>query len=232
MAGPHGAWLLAAGLAVTALVLIAPHAGAGVEGNASYDLTSLSEADIEAELVLTGEEADRLRERADHDDDGQVSTLEAAGARTVIDDRLQGPTEAYELDGTGYTNEAVSVSTDELSGPVDAEVPVQLDLQIEATADPDQAPHTFAVHGLPGNLTESSALTVAVHAPEGYVVAASEGFETMDPCRAEKPPAIDEAHLELEASSGDCSRPIPAASAAMAAGLLGLAGLVLRRRDR
>lgn len=226
--------LALASVGLLALLALAPSAGAEVEGEIGFDLVSLDEAEIEATLNLTGEEAHALRERADHDDDGHVSALEAAGARMVIDDRLEGPTEAYTLDDEGYENTAASVSTDGLEGPVDANETLRVEASIdaEAQARAPQAPHVFAVHGPPGNLTDEATLSVAVHAPEGYVIAEADGLEASDECRAHSSSSTGEARVQLVPEDEACPRPVPAAGLAVALAGLAAASFAAGRRFR
>lgn len=221
----------AALLGLLALVAVSPDAAASVEGTVGFDLVALDEAEIEATVNLTGEQAREIRELADHDDDGEVSALEAAGARTVIDDRLQGPTEAYTLDGNGYENTQASVSTEGLKGPVDRDATVTVDISLEAeTQAGAQAPHTFAVHGLPGNLTEDASLALAVQAPEGFVIAEADGLEPADECRATSSSSTGEARVRLVPEDEACPRPVPGPGLGLA--LAGLAIVVLARRRR
>lgn len=200
--------LLALGL--LGVLAVSPSAGAAVEGEVRYDLVELGEARIEAEVELTGEEARDLRDRADRDDSGDVGSLEAAGARGVIAERLEGPTEAYTMDGNAYENDDAGVDTEGLAGSVNASSPVSLVIEAEASVAPGSAPHTFAVHGLPGNLTDDPTVAYVVQTPEGYAIADAEGFATVEACEARSEPGVDEASVELEAQADACDRPAPA----------------------
>lgn len=211
--------LLALGL--LAILAVSPSAGAAVEGEVRYDLGAPGEMRIEAEVTLTGEEAHDLRERVDRDDSGDVGALEAAGARSVLADRLEGPTEAYAIDGNGYENEDASVSTDGLEGSVNETSPLALTIEAEAHAATGEAPHTFVVHGLPANLTDDANLTYVVLAPEGYAIADTHGFATVDACQARSEPGVDEARVELVAQADGCERGTPALG--VAAGLIAAA---------
>lgn len=206
-------WL---GLAVAACLLL-PTAGAEITGEVRYELASPEEAEIEGTLNLTGEAASDLRERVDRDDDGEVGSLEAAGARSVLDERLQGETDAYTLDGANYTNEEVRVSTEGLKGPVEANTTLRLDVTIRAQTRTGSAPHVFAIHGPPTDLADDAEVTHVVVAPEGYRVAEAEGFAEVETCAARTDPGVMNASLELEAHEGACSRPnaMPAGGAAV-----------------
>lgn len=212
MRAPRGRLLVPGLLALGLLGVLAASSGAGaaVEGEVRYDLVEPGETEIEADLELTGEEARELRDRVDRDDSGDVGALEAAGARSVLADRLEGPTETYTMDGNAYENDDASVDTDGLAGPVDSRAPLALAIEAEARVEPGSAPHVFAVHGLPGNLTDDANLTYVVNAPEGYAIADAEGFATVEACVARSEPGVDEASVELEARAEACERPVPA----------------------
>lgn len=220
-------------LAAVALVLV-PSAGAGIAGEISYRLASVEEVDVEASLELTGEVAGDLRERADDDGDGEVSSLEAAGAEIVLDGRLEGETGAYTLDGNRYTNERVSVGSDGLAGPVDQDAGLELEITAEARASAGQRPHTFAVHGLPVELTETDEVVHEVRVPGGHRIAEAEGFALVEDCNARTEPGQANASLAFEAREGACERPVPTGGSlpALLAALVAAFSVSRRRSGR
>lgn len=213
-------------------LLVLPSAQAGITGEAVYDLVSLEEAEIDVELELTGSTASQLRALADDDEDGQVSSLEAAGAEVVIGDRLEGPTDAYTLDGAAYTIERTSVAIDGLKGPVDNRDSLAVDLGLEASVQPGQGPHLFAVHGVPVDLGEDPRLSHRVLSPPDHVIVHAEGLSGEDPCQRASQPGTRNLTVELEAAQGECPRPIPAPSLASLLLGAGLAARLLATRSR
>lgn len=212
-----------------ALLLAVPTAAAGIEGEVRFDLTSLEEAQVQAELNLTGAEADELRERADRDDDGEVGALEAAGAEEVLGDRFEGETEAYRLDGNAYEISSAGVDVDGLEGPTDRETPVALDVEAEASASAGSAPHTFAVRGQLTDVSGETAVAHTVLAPDGYRIAETDGFAQREDCRAHAGAGTENATATFERADDGCSNGIPAPGFAAAVAGLVLASLATRR---
>lgn len=216
-------------LALLASAVLVPGARAGVEGEVRFDLVGLEEAEIDARLTLDGEAAQRLREQVDDDGDGEVGELEAAGAGSVIVERVKGPTEAYTLDGHAYENALTTVRTDGLAGPANRTSPVTVELAPDARAEAGQPPHVFAVHGAPASLPGDAELAYTVRAPEGYVLADADGFVLEDACHARSPPGEANASVRLVPKAEACDRPIPAPGAGALAVLAAAAALAERR---
>lgn len=221
---------LVSALALTALLVsLTPSAAAAIEGEVRVDLYALDEAGIEADLTLTDTEAEELRQRADHDDDGEVGSLEVAGAERALGDRFEGETEAYTLDGNSYRIGGASVDTEDLRGEVNRSLPVAMTIEAEARVSPGSAPHTFAIDGFPAGVPGETAVAHVVTAPGGYGVAETEGFAEEDTCQARTAPGTERASLELETGEA-CSQQTPLGPAA---GLLaGVAAAVSASRRR
>lgn len=218
-----------AALAALALLGLASPAQAAIEGEVHVDLLSLEEATLEADLELTDEQADELRARADRDDDGEVGSLEAAGAGEVLADRFEGETEAYALDGNPYTVEGASVDTEDLQGDTNRSVPVGLTVEAEAHVSPGSAPHTFAVDGLLAGVSGETLVAHTVRAPGGYEIGDTDGFAQEGDCRASTDPGTEQASLTFE--TGDaCSRESPLLAAPIVVGVV--AGAAALWRDR
>lgn len=216
-----------------ALLLLAgaclPTASAAVEGEVRFTMTSLEEAGIEATLELIGAQAEDVRQRADHDGDGEVGALEEAGAEQVLGDRLEGDTDAYALDGTPYTVEAAGVDAEDLRGPANRSTPVTLHVEAEAQASPGEAPHTFELDGLLAGVDGESKVAHAVTVPEGYRVGETTGIAEDDGCTARTEPGTTNASVELSPADGACPQGIPAPGLGVAITAVAAVALVSRR---
>jgi hypothetical protein len=214
---------------IVALVCLAGTGQAAVEGEVDVELHTLEEGALEAELTLTDAEADELRSRADRDDDGEVGSLEAAGAEQVLADRFEGSTDAYAIDGNPLDLQGAGVDADRLQGPVDRTEPVGLSLEADTRVSPGEAPHTFALEGTLTTVSGETRIAHTVRAPGGYAIGATEGFTAEDDCQARSPAGTDEASVTFEESEA-CSRDTPIGPWVALAGIAA-AGLTRRRHE-
>lgn len=225
--GPHSMALALLALAAASL----PTASAAVGGEIRVTMTSMSQAEIQATLDVTGEQADELRERADDDGDGEIDAVEETGAEMALGDRFEGPTGAYTLDGSPYTVHAAGVDAEGLRGPAEATSAVTLHVDARATTSPGSAPHVFEVSGPPSSLSGDTRLVHAVTVAQSHRVGETEGFAGDDGCRAWTAPGASNASVELAYDRGACPQGVagPGAAAAIGAALV-VAGL--RRGQR
>lgn len=158
-----------------------------------------------------------------------MGALEAAGARQLLGEQLEGQTEAYTLDGTSYTIDEASVDTGRLAGHVDQAGPVGLTVGADASASAGSAPHTFAIHGLLTGISGETAVAHTVVPPEGYRLADEQGFAEHEDCQARTQPGTENASLELEARESACPQGTAGPGAGLAlAGCLIAAGFLRR----
>lgn len=219
--------LLAALAALAAASL--PTASAAVEGEIRVTMTSMSEADIQATLDLTGEQADELRARADHDGDGEVGALEEAGAEVALGDRFEGATGAYTLDGSPYTVHAAGVDAEGLRGPADTTSAITLHVDARATTNPGSGPHVFEISGPPSSLSGDTRLVHAVTVAQSHRVGETEGFAGDDGCRAWTAPGASNASVELVYDRGACPQGVPAPGGAAVIGAVLLVAVLCGR---
>lgn len=224
---------IALGLALVGLALAClPTASAAVEGEVRFTMTSLEEATIEATLDLTGAQAEQVRDRADHDGDGEVGALEEAGAEQVLGDRLEGESDAYALDGTAYTVEAAGVDAEDLRGAVNRSSPVTLHVEAEARTRPGSAPHVFELDGLLAGVDGESKVAHAVTVPEGYRVGETTGIAEDDGCTARTEPGTTNASVELRRADGACPQGIAAPGLGVAIVAIAAVALLFRCERR
>lgn len=207
----------------------APTAAGAVEGEIRVTMTSMSEADLQARLDVTGEQADTLRERADHDGDGEIDDLEEAGTELALGDRFEGPTGAYTLDGSPYTVHAAGVDAEGLRGPADATSAITLHVDARATTSPGAAPHVFEIAGPPSSLSGETQLVHAVTVAQSHRVGETEGFVGDDGCRAWTAPGASNASVELDHDRGACPQGVAGPGAAAAIGAVLLVAVICGR---
>lgn len=202
------AWL---GLFALVLLVSASPGAARVQGSMTLDLDSLEHAEVDVMATVADEPARGLRERADRDDDGRVEALEADGAALVLEDELQGPTQAYTLDARSSTNEDVDVELADLEGPTDRGGAIEATIEVDVRLAPaGEGNHTLMIVDPFPSVAPNASLGLRVKAPEGSVIAKASGPVETSRCQAHAPPGSPNATVVLSPEQGACPDPIPA----------------------